>query len=128
MNNIEKFVNALISINADDKLMINKDDFFYNNEIKNIVSYYKFDESCKDNLYCFANHILKIKNKKLQKLSELFNRINDCDLIFVNVRDAREPKIEYICNLFIRYLLSDISYKKFNRYLLILQNLNVNRL
>ena len=128
MNNIEKFVNALININKEDRLTIDKEEFFNNNEIKNIIGYYKFNDNCKDNLYMFAKYILKIRNKKLQKLNVLFNQIYDCDLIFNNLKESKKPKTEYICCLFIRYLLCDINYKKFEKYLLILQNLDVSRL
>lgn len=128
MNDLEIFINNLIKLNLKDELSINKSDFFNNNDIKNIINKYGFDKAKTDNLYQLAVYIVKLKNNKLQKLKSLYDSKVMDNLIFDNLVLLDNKKIQYFCCLFMRYLNYTINYKELEKFINILQKLDVKRI
>lgn len=128
MNDLEIFINNLIKLNSKDELIINESDFLNNDDIKNIINKYDFDKDKIDNLYQLAVYIVKFKNNKLQKLKSLYNSKVVENLIFNNLDSLDNKKIQYFCSLFIRYLNYNINYKELEKFINILQNLDVKRI
>lgn len=128
MNDLEIFVNNLIKLNSKDELIINKSDFLNNDDIKNIINKYGFDKEKIDNLYQLAIYIVKLKNNKLQKLKSLYDSNVMTNLIFDNLGSLDNKKIQYFCSLFIRYLNYNINYKELEKFINILQKLDVKRI
>lgn len=128
MNDLEVFINNLIKLNLKDELIINESDFFNNTDIKNIINKYGFDKDKIDNLYQLAIYIVRLKNKKLQKLKSLYDLKVMDNLIFNNLALLDNKKIQYVCCLFIRYLNYNINYKDLEKFINILQKLDVKRI
>lgn len=128
MNDLEIFINNLIKLNLKDELIINESDFFNNDDIKNIINKYGFDKAKTDNLYQLAVYIVKLKNNKLQKLKCLYESKVIDNLIFDNLISLDNKKIQYFCCLFMRYLNYNINYKELEKYINILQNIDVKRI
>lgn len=128
MNDLEIFINNLIKLNLKDELIINESDFFNNPNIKNIINKYGFNEDKIDNLYQLAVYIVKLKNKKLQKLRSLYDLKVMDNLIFDNLVSLDNKKIQYFCCLFMRYLNYNINYKELEKFINVLQNLAVKRI
>lgn len=128
MNDLEIFINNLIKLNSKDELIINESNFFNNDDIKNIIKKYGFYKDKIDNFYELAAYIVKLKNKKLQKLKSLYNLKVIDNLIFDNLVSLDNKKIHYFCCLFMRYLNCNINYKELEKFINILQNLDVKRI
>jgi len=128
MNDLEIFINNLIKLNLKDELIINESDFFNNDDIKNIINKYGFNKAKTDNLYQLAVYIVKLKNKKLQKLRSLYDSKVMDNLIFDNLVSLDNKKIQYFCCLFMRYLNYNINYKELEKFINILQNIDVKRI
>ena len=128
MNDLEIFINNLIKLNLKDELIINESDFFNNDDIKNIINKYGFDKAKTDNLYQLAVYIVKLKNNKLHKLKCLYESKVIDNLIFDNLISLDNKKIQYFCCLFMRYLNYNINYKELEKYINILQNIDVKRI
>lgn len=128
MNDLEIFINNLIKLNLKDELIINESDFFNNDDIKNIINIYGFEKDKIDNLYQLAVYIVKLKNKKLQKLRSLYDLKVMDNLIFDNLVSLDNKKIQYFCCLFMRYLNYNINYKELEKFINVLQNLDVKRI
>lgn len=128
MNDLEIFINNLIKLNLKDELIINESDFFNNDDIKNIINIYGFEKDKIDNLYQLAVYIVKLKNKKLQKLRSLYDLKVMDNLIFDNLVSLDNKKIQYFCCLFMRYLNYNINYKELKKFINVLQNLDVKRI
>lgn len=128
MNDLEIFINSLIKLNPKDELIINKDDFINYANIKNIINKYGFDKDKIDNIYQLALYIVKYKNIKLQKIKSLYNLKVIDNLIFNNLVLLEEKKAKYFCCLFMRYLNCNINYKELEKFIKILQKLNIERI
>lgn len=128
MGDLEILINTLIILNANDELIINKSKFLNNVNIKNIIKKYGIDNNKIDNLYQLAIYIVKIKNKKLHKLKDLYNLKDIDNLIFSSLTSIENEKIHFFSSLIIRYLNYDINYKTLKKFILILQNLDVKRI
>ena len=128
MNDLEIFINNLIKLNSKDELIINESNFFNNDDIKNIIKKYGFYKDKIDNFYELAAYIVKLKNMKLQKLKSLYNLKVIDNLIFDNLVSLDNKKIHYFCCLFMRYLNYNINYKELEKFINILQNLDVKRI
>lgn len=128
MNDLEIFINNLIKLNLKDELIINESDFFNNDDIKNIINKYGFNKAKTDNLYQLAVYIVKLKNNKLQKLKCLYDSKAIDNLIFDNLISLDNKKIQYFCCLFMRYLNYNINYKELEKFINILQNIDVKRI
>lgn len=128
MGDLEILINTLIILNAKDELIINKSKFLNNVNIKNIIKKYGIDNNKIDNLYQLAIYIVKIKNKKLQKLKDLYNLKDIDNLIFSSLSLIENEKIHFFSSLIIRYLNYNINYKTLKKFILILQNLDVKRI
>ena len=128
MNNIEKFIDKLIMLNNNDELIINENEFFSDSYIKFIISNYGVEQSKEANLYLFAIYLVKLNNKKLNKVRNKFAEIGIDDLIFNTLAILDDRKCEFFCALIVNYLnTNNIEYKELVKIIKAFPTIDVSR-
>lgn len=115
MNDFEKYIKAIIEINPNNNLTIEKENFMNNSIIVTLCSNYNYNEKDVENFYKFTLSLIKLKNDVLINYSKFpIVKIPEfCIDLFNAIRLTYNENIEYLGNMYINYLTRSFKYEKF---------------
>lgn len=123
-NYLTALINEIIKMNPDDKLIINKQKFYKNEVIKEIVSKYKFNSKTKMKIYIFCCYLLRISNNTYSKIQQLISKKEIDNITFENLKLLKNKNMELFGNVFINYFNYKIKYSFFKHVIRIVSKIN----